>query len=257
MEHDNIYEINHYTRGEKARWLRKHRAKDNSKKGYMSSEVLAKKMNISSSTLNKIENDEEVNLSSIIAVSDYFDVSIDWLCSLSNIRAIDDKLNFVCKYTGLSEEAINEIRFYTKLYNQHSATHLGILNKLIVTDQLFKLITSMSDYCHALPLATSAIYTEIDRLNKQSAELKDTEILDVFSISHHDKDIKMHLYDTQEIAKGFIRKYAEKELSAYTDAKQQLDEIIKRINERNIRTIAIEKIRRKAGDTDGNNQETQ
>lgn len=110
MEYENIYEINHYTRGEKVRWLRKHRTKDNSKKGYMSSDVLAKEMNISSSTLNKIEKDEEINLSSIVAVADYFGVSIDWLCSLSNISAIDDKLKFVCDYTGLSESAVKTMK---------------------------------------------------------------------------------------------------------------------------------------------------
>lgn len=49
------------------------------------------------------------NTEQIVKIAKYFNVSADYLLGLSGNKALDEKLQFVCNYTGLHENAINRI----------------------------------------------------------------------------------------------------------------------------------------------------
>lgn len=52
------------------------------------------------------------NTEQIIKISDFFGVSADYLLGLSDTATTDKDIQFICKYTGLSERAIEVLHFY-------------------------------------------------------------------------------------------------------------------------------------------------
>lgn len=53
---------------------------------------------------NRIPNTEQ-----IIKISDFFGVTSDYLFGLSNTPSTDKDIQFICKYTGLSETAVETL----------------------------------------------------------------------------------------------------------------------------------------------------
>lgn len=45
----------------------------------------------------------------LIKLSEYFNVSVDYLIGVSNVKTIDKDIKFICDYTGLSENAVKKL----------------------------------------------------------------------------------------------------------------------------------------------------
>ncbi|EXM39592.1 transcriptional regulator [Ruminococcus albus SY3] len=57
------------------------------------------------------------NTEQIVKIADFFNVSADYLLNMTNIQTTDTDLQAVCKYTGLSENAVEKLHeFYTAEY---------------------------------------------------------------------------------------------------------------------------------------------
>ena len=64
---------------------------------------------------NYESNLREPNSAVLIKIADFYNVSIDYLLGLSNIKSVDTDMQTACKYTGLSDEAMKNIKSSQKM----------------------------------------------------------------------------------------------------------------------------------------------
>lgn len=89
----------------------------------ISAEDLANELNINKSTISRYENDKtEPYLPIVLKIAKYFDVSLDWIAGISNIRESYITPNNILKlYNSLSEEKKKEaFRYLTYLNNSEN-----------------------------------------------------------------------------------------------------------------------------------------
>ena len=242
----NLSRINDYTRGEKVRWLRENMAIcENGHYTGCSMDVLAKKLSISKSTLSSVENDGDCKLDTIYTIADYFDISIDWLCSRSKAGDTNYDLNFVCEYTGLNENLIKEM---STAHFPHSI--IRFLNMYCHDDQKWK----FEAFC-----ASFEVYKFL--LQEYNTEAKNILSKDPHSISEKDiekldklnDDVDLFEYKTELRYRELIQKYAAKEISERESLKTKHSAISSQIYYQ-IMNDCIDKAR---GESHGNNQETE
>lgn len=77
------------------------------------------------------------SVSAIVKVAKYFNVSMDWLCGLSNAKTKDCEIAAICDYIGLDEEAVS---FFRKLkQNPHCnevVSHILRIAKIMSKEEL-------------------------------------------------------------------------------------------------------------------------
>ena len=100
----------------------------------ISQSKLAEDLNISRVSMSYYETGSRCpDIDLLIKMADYFDCSLDYLTSRSDIKSIDTDIQAVCEYTGLSEEAVDILR---------NAEHNKTLNVAVLNH----LISSFGDY---------------------------------------------------------------------------------------------------------------
>ena len=73
---------------------------------------------LTSQTLGRYENgNRNPDSEMITALADYYGVSADYLLGRTDIKTADKDLQFVCEYTGLSEEAVENLKSLKWLSN--------------------------------------------------------------------------------------------------------------------------------------------
>ena len=89
----------------------------------------------------------------IVAIANYFDVSVDWLLGLpGSVQRADTDLNAVCKYTGLSSASARRI---------HGNTENGRILSQIIEDPRFPiLINSIAELLRYKALESRSEYKE-------------------------------------------------------------------------------------------------
>ena len=93
------------TIGQRIRKLRDIKAEED---GHCTQAELGAALGVTQNTVQKWEHDMIcLNSDKIVALADYFDVSCDYL--LSRIKAKNHDIQFICDYTGLSEESIEKL----------------------------------------------------------------------------------------------------------------------------------------------------
>lgn len=74
---------------------------------------IAEQLKCDTSTITKHYNgDRDITTDFLIKYANLFDVSADYLLGLSDTATTDKDIQFICKYTGLSERAIEVLHFY-------------------------------------------------------------------------------------------------------------------------------------------------
>ena len=74
---------------------------------------IAEQLKCDTSTITKHYNgDRDITTIFLIKYANLFDVSADYLLGLSDTATTDKDIQFICKYTGLSEKAIEVLHFY-------------------------------------------------------------------------------------------------------------------------------------------------
>ena len=81
---------------------------------------LAKQLNVKDNIVSYwCKGDRTPNTTQIIQIANYLNVSTDYLLGVTDVATTDKDLKFVCDYTGLKEEAINNLHNIKK-YNNNS-----------------------------------------------------------------------------------------------------------------------------------------
>lgn len=270
QKYRSLYAINNYTMGEKIRYLREQQK--------LSLEKLAKEIGVAKGTLSEIENDNRLgNLSTIIDISNYFDVSIDWLCSRSKISDTDYDLNFVCDYTGLSNEAVNKFSEFKK-HNElgdYNSYYGELLDIFVSNGTLFELITLMSEYRNGLDDQIDAMkintntyeyrYSLAKQHKLQISQLVEEQ--DYFSpIKDMNRENIVQLFEIQELPKTFIKEYCKAPKDEYDKICANYETLMERcriLNQQNKEAMPLRdwqidnKNNKEVGELYGNDQKTQ
>ena len=73
--------------------------------------VLAKQIGVTAQSLSLYENAERTPSADVLYnIAEYFEVSVDYIVGTSDTRSLDLDLQAVCKYTGLSEKAVEAVK---------------------------------------------------------------------------------------------------------------------------------------------------
>ncbi len=76
----------------------------------ISLDKIGKEIGVSKSTLSKYTNDEaEAPIGTLVKLANYFNVSADYLIGISEAKTNNKDLQFICDYTGLSNETIETL----------------------------------------------------------------------------------------------------------------------------------------------------
>lgn len=200
------------------------------------------------------------NVDKLLSIADYFDVSIDYLLGREEKKNEKELQHIVSGYTGLSEEAIQYLRYSVTTWRKSTlpTDTLSICNQFIEKGRFSLLIEAMTDYYNEAIHATNEIESAVCTLKEEYDKRDETQILDVFELSNFTKELRLYTFDVQNMAVAFIQNYGKNEFNDYHNAVEKLRKANWKNNEHNIEVIDKEKERRKkAGEEDGNNQETQ
>lgn len=84
-------------------------------RGERSRHSVAKDLFLKDQTLEKYEKGDTLpNIEKAAEIAQYFGVSTDYLLGLSDVQSPDTDIQAICKYTGLSEKALNSILLFKK-----------------------------------------------------------------------------------------------------------------------------------------------
>lgn len=79
-------------------------------RGSKSKQQVAKEIGLSAVTYGRYENGErKPPFEEMKLIVEYYHVSADYLFGLSDVKSVDEDIQTVCKFTGLSEKAVNKL----------------------------------------------------------------------------------------------------------------------------------------------------
>ena len=126
---------------------------------------LAKHLSISSNIVSYWCNGtRKPNINQIVQISEYFNVSTDYLIGLSNTPTTDKDIQFICDYTGLTKESVEKLHhektltptendeFTKEEQTQIIDSEFLILNKFISEGYLKKTSYYYNKYINAVNL---------------------------------------------------------------------------------------------------------
>ena len=94
---------------------------------------LAAALNCNKQYISKFEDGtRSLSLNMLQKYAVFFGVSTDYLLGISDIRSPDSEIQAVCKYTGLSEKAVERLHFYAELHKTFSSDSMKYLSDMIV-----------------------------------------------------------------------------------------------------------------------------
>ena len=107
---------------------------------------LAEKLEIKPNVISYFcKGDRTPNTEQIVKIAKFFNVSTDYLLGLTDIKSTDTTIQDICEYTGLNEEACNNlIRIktlgFSTIYGEIKGQKLMEINNMILTDNLYSML---------------------------------------------------------------------------------------------------------------------
>lgn len=132
----------------------------------------------------------------LVKMAKYFEVSTDYLLGLTTTKTSDVKIKNICKYTGLSENAVNGI---ISINNEiHLQETKDILNEILISGKFKELICdivlSIDHYFNKKRLGIKRSLTDFDYqlwiANKTAAVLID-RVIESYYLKNKDKTKKV------------------------------------------------------------------
>lgn len=214
---------------------------------------LAEVLGVTDNTISYFCSGKRIpNTGQIKKIAEFFHCSTDYLFGLSDSATTDKDMQFICDYTGLSEEAISYLRYFVQIWKQAYPPRkmLSILNQFISSGMLALLVEAMADYYGELSYATNLIESAVCTLKDEYNEKDGSHLLDVFTISNFTKEMRLYSFDMSNLANAFMQKYASEEFEDYHKAVVSFNEANRKNSEYNA------KVKQKGeGETHGDDQE--
>lgn len=127
---------------------------------------IAKELGLTPQAFSYFVNGREPNYETLGKIADYFQVSVDYLLGRSEVKTADPTLEAACKYTGLSEKAVENLHFDAKLKGQGKNAVWGELIDAIVTSGPQYLALTFQTYKEAI----QRVYTFGEKKEQASME---------------------------------------------------------------------------------------
>ena len=193
---------------------------------------IAEQLKCDTSTITKHYNgDRDITTDFLIKYANLFDVSADYLLGLSDTATTDKDIQFICKYTGLSERAIEVLSIYNN--NKRIKNQLTpIIDKLLKSHKLPFICWCIDDFSEAIEQKNNVLdclMTEDLRLSEnnedkenvieQYKKLTDKADLSLFRLQETITDFTKiccwntlkEVYKKEDIINGVINNYIEKD----------------------------------------------
>lgn len=187
----------------------------------------------------------------IVALTEIFNVSADYLLGLAEPATQDRDLRFVCEYTGLSEKAVERLietrQYFKKSFVQDVSKNLSvIMDYVLESGYIRSLALDIEDYSNTIKEAISKI-NRIEQRVKEPQSFQIGKTFEFFELIDVKKDLYFRLFNAQENVKDIIRNYSNEEYSELLDADIHLDEVLDEAYDKQI----------EGSDNNGNDQETE
>ena len=116
----------------------------------------------------------------LVAIAEYFNVSTDYLLGRTDTKTVDKDIQMICKYTGLSEEAVK--RLHNCCYSEDTKKVLSFLiapkSKSRFFDDLLNVSVDLSDY----QVKYLEIVRKLSSVEPQIHTLSEKEIEDIYEL---------------------------------------------------------------------------
>ena len=152
---------------------------------------IAKDTGIPASSLSGYQNrhGSDPRLSTIVALSEYFGVSTDYLLGRTTVKSSNTTVRDICDYTGLNEKAV-EILHKSRTGLKYSSFEMPELNALLCDPAFWSILELLSIYrvqCQAaasrpIMIENSTNEDDISRYKKDLRRAKEDKDLCIFRI---------------------------------------------------------------------------
>lgn len=155
-------------------------------------DVLAQKLGVKNrqSVTGYIDGSTVPTIDKVVSLADFFGVSSDYLLGLSDIRTNDKDLTGVCEYTGLTTDAVWNLRVLSDKYPQTLSEYLSDIEFILYIAHLGR-IREMAN--------------EINSFLEENRETKDFTDADIYTgmgkVLEMETNLKAALYDLDNSAK--------------------------------------------------------
>lgn len=150
----------------------------------------------------------------IIMYAKYFKVSTDFLLGMTDAKTTDKDRRYITDVTGLSEGAVDSLVFmknylYTFIDTEDSDSLQSVMNRFIDSGSFQNLVVAMTEYQNEVSKQYDYL-TDYYEQNQGHPGYPD-------EAAKRDKQMKLALFDVQEIAKDHIKKELREKLDTIED----------------------------------------
>lgn len=187
---------------------------DEKKCNKITNKQIAKEIEISESQLSKVLNAQtELGISSLVKIAKHFNVSTDYLLSLTNLKCPKEDFKTIHKVTGLLDESIKNLYSMNKKYD--GTTY--VLNLMLANPKFSVLLLEMMQYLLDMSNAGTGPYDDYkwdDTISIQSMEIDIEKENNPYRIKNRNELEYLHLFKItnmlQNIAKEMKKEYLSK-----------------------------------------------
>ena len=122
------------------------------------------------------------SISTLQRISKEFNISADYLLGLTDTPTLDENIQMISKYTGLSQRTIEYLKKLKsgettdkQLHTQLNIKKLYALNNIIVYDSKYDFLDLIGDYLYAVPVSRSDLVETIELSSRMSNNNKGTK----------------------------------------------------------------------------------
>lgn len=155
----------------------------------------------------------KVSTDFVVMYAQYFGVTTDYLLGLSDVKSGDQDMRLISQHTGLNDEAIAELSFIREyVYGMERDNSIqDTLNDFVAGGVLQRLVISLVDYKKAVNKQCELLMN-VWANNNENPNVSFPEGFDEIN-----QQVKLTLFDIQEIAKDYIKKELREKLDTIED----------------------------------------
>lgn len=115
-------------------------------------------------------------------ISETFNVSSDYLLGITDTPTLDENIQMISKYTGLSQRAIEYLKKLKsdetvdkRIHSQLNIKKIYALNNIIIYDSIYDFLDLIGDYLYAVPVSRSNLVETIELSSQMNNDSNNTD----------------------------------------------------------------------------------